>query len=50
MFYRDNLASTLHYRLGRFSNVNFKGPNIGLNENVLLYGSDMVSLTRVQRA
>lgn len=37
-FYRDNLAATLHYRLGHLSNANIKGPNIGLNENVLLLG------------
>ena len=33
-----NLAATFHYRLGHLSNANIKGPNIGLNENVLLLG------------
>lgn len=37
-FYRENLAATIHYRLGHLSNANIKGPNIGLNANVLLLG------------
>lgn len=37
-FYHDNLAATLHYRLGHLSNADIKGPNIGLNESVLLLG------------
>lgn len=34
----ENLAAILHYRLGHLSNANIKGPNRGINENVLLLG------------